>query len=282
MSFAEQFDLHRAMHMGRLMLHYQPRVHANLTTVRTIGAEALLRWTPDGATWTGVPALDELTEDEFELLWSWKMAQIKEAFAILRQAGWRPVVNDPQFFLSLNLSHKQLGTGKWADQVLDLLCEAGVPGQCIEIELTEQGSVPDIVMAFSSFEQLRAAGVTLALDDFPEGGSSFVRLAQFKFDKVKVDRSMVPDTLESVATWMNKRRILQDLTAIIIRAGATVVIEGVERERQHRFLHTLGVSEWQGYLWGKPAPIEQLLACLDFNQHPYPPNSAQWRKTKTA
>lgn len=253
-----RFELAAAIERGELALHFQPRVTAD--SLQVVGAEALLRWRRDGVRWEGVPTVAELTADEFALLWRWELHQVGALFAQLKRSGWLPSASAPGFFVSLNLSYKQITSRCWADELLEMIEDSGVPGQCLEMELTEQGVVEDFVFAASSFELLGEAGVTIALDDFPEGGSSFLRLAQFNFDKVKVDRVMVPKMTDPVHVWQKKRDILADLSQIVARTGAALVIEGIEANAQYEFLRPLGAAEWQGFLWGKAVPFQELLS----------------------
>lgn len=257
-----QFDLRNAIASGRLDLHFQPRVCA--AGNRVIGAEALLRWSPTGTHWSGIQALSSLSSEDFALLWRWKLVRLKQVFLQLRSHGWLPANGDPGFVVSLNLSQKQLANNVWADELVALVDEGTVPGGAIEVELTEQGAPFDHVAAASAFEYLRSAGIRIALDDFPEGGASFLLLSQFRFDKVKIDRCMVPGVDEDVGIWLRKRQLLEDLLHIITRSGAAPVLEGVEQPIQHRFLSNLAISEWQGYLWGKPMPFSSLVDRLSF------------------
>jgi EAL domain-containing protein (putative c-di-GMP-specific phosphodiesterase class I) len=176
-----------------------------------------------------------------------------------------PTSDDPGFSISLNLSHKQFQTEAWAQQIFQLLERTGIPGACLEVELTEQGGIEEGLWVESAFEHLRAQGVAISLDDFPEGGSSLLRLARFKFDKVKIDRCMVPAMGESQEVWRKKREILSDLVDLIRDTGAEAVVEGVERVEQHNFLACLPIREWQGFLWGGAVPLDALaprLRCL--------------------
>lgn len=255
----ERFDLESAIAAGRLSLFFQPRVAGPRREM--VGVEGLLRWRCDQRGWIGVHAISELSADEFTMLWRWELEQVERAFQALRTAG---LIHDSpaarKFFISLNLSYKQLQDDAWAQQVLDLLRRTRTPGCYLEVELTEQGTAADDMLTLSAFERLRGAGVAIALDDFPEGGASMLRLAQIRFDKVKIDRCMVPQYRDSMSIWTNKRAILSDLIAMIGRAGAEVVIEGVEQDAQFHFLSALPVSEWQGFLWGGAVPLEQIVA----------------------
>lgn len=276
------FHLAAAIEQDHLALHFQPRICAH--SLQVIGAEALLRWNPTGEQWIGVSALSQFEAPEFSHLWSWKLEQVRTAFATLRARGWQPTPDYPEFFISLNLSHKQIASHAWVEQVLDLLDDCGVPGQCLEVELTEQGAVHDFPFVSTAFELLRNAGVTIALDDFPEGGSSFLRLSQFKFDKVKIDRTLVPQLGDPVAAWLKKRQLVSDFIGMIGRTGASVVVEGIERDMQHKFFRKLDVAEWQGFHWGGAVSLDALvprIACLapgttvsSSNATPEPANAA--------
>jgi EAL domain-containing protein (putative c-di-GMP-specific phosphodiesterase class I) len=262
MNADRDFDLRRAIDAGCLDLYFQPRVNAEGAGI--VGAEALLRWTPDGTTWTSVHCLGELDSEEFGLLWRWTMDRLTDVIRKLRQHGWAPTQLRPDFFISLNLSQRQLATDEWARELMLMLKQSEVPGACIEVEITEQGALFDYVAASSALEMLRSAGVQIALDDFPEGGASFLLLSRLRFDKVKIDRCMVPTQDEAVSIWLKKRNVLEDLLMIIARTGAGAVLEGVESPVQHRFLAPLAIDEWQGYLWGKPMPLNNLLEVLPF------------------
>jgi EAL domain-containing protein (putative c-di-GMP-specific phosphodiesterase class I) len=86
------------------------------------------------------------------------------------------------------------------------------------------------------------------------------------FDKVKIDRGMLPSVDDTVSVWMRKREILRDLQIMVERTGARIVIEGIERHVQYSFLSSLQPMEWQGFLWGRAIPLSELmprLSCLD-------------------
>jgi EAL domain-containing protein (putative c-di-GMP-specific phosphodiesterase class I) len=259
------FDLRAAIAADRLTLFFQPRMSDDAE--RIIGAEALLRWSPCGKEWSGVPGLSDMEREDFDLLWRWTMHHLVQVVAALRARGWNPRADARPFFLSLNVSQKQLASDQWARELLALLAELDLPGSAIEVELTEQSCALDHVLVSVSLERLRAAGVSIALDDFPEGGSSFLLLSRFQFDKVKLDRCMVPMEDEAVSIRFKKKHILEDLLNMIERNNASSVLEGVEKPVQHRFLHCLSIKEWQGYLWGRPMPLQSLMQHLDFQRH---------------
>lgn len=257
------FSLQDAIQNKRLALFYQPRVSAE--TLKPTGAEALLRWQEDEGQWSSVPDLHRLSCDEFAELWKWKLGQVKEALNLIReQCGYYS--QGVPFVVSLNLSHKQLHSYEWATRLLRMLAESDAPNECLEIELTEHHGLRDLIVEESSFEMAREAGVCLTLDDFPEGGQSFLRLAQFKFDKVKIDRSLVPTAADSAKVWLTKKELLRGLLAIIDRMGASSVIEGIENELHYKFLSGLPVHEWQGYYWGKAMPLAELLLMVPLNE----------------
>jgi EAL domain-containing protein (putative c-di-GMP-specific phosphodiesterase class I) len=234
--------------------------------MQVVGAEALLRWNGNGGGWHGVAALNKLCADEFDDLWRWNLSCVARAFAQLKRAGWRPTEVRPGFFISLNLSCKQISSNTWADELLRMIRQSDVPFRCVEVELTEHADAENFAAAAVAFERVRNAGVAISLDDFPEGGSSFMRLAHLMFDKVKIDRGMLPGVDDTVSVWMRKREILRDLQIMVERTGARIVIEGIERHVQYSFLSSLQPMEWQGFLWGRAIPLSELmprLSCLD-------------------
>jgi EAL domain-containing protein (putative c-di-GMP-specific phosphodiesterase class I) len=134
-----------------------------------------------------------------------------------------------------------------------ILLETGLPASRLELEITETVIINDMSRALTLLRRLKALGLHIAMDDFGTGYSSLATLQAFPFDKIKIDRSFV-GKLE-----------VQPQAAVIVRAvlglgrslGVGVVAEGVETEAQMQFLTAEACDEVQGYLFGRPQPIEQ-------------------------
>jgi EAL domain-containing protein (putative c-di-GMP-specific phosphodiesterase class I) len=125
--------------------------------------------------------------------------------------------------------------------------------------MTEGVLINDRDEMTARLQELRALGVRLALDDFGSGYSSLSYLQTLPFDKLKVDRSFVAALDRSA----NGGVIIQAVVALGRALGMGVVIEGVETEEQRVLLRLAGCNELQGYLFGRPAPREEIDRILD-------------------
>jgi diguanylate cyclase (GGDEF)-like protein len=241
---AIEVDLRRALQRNEFELHYQPVV--NIATQTWSGVEALLRWKrPSGEI---VPPTDFIP--------------IAEDVGLISSIGeWvlRTACNDAMTWprdirLAVNLSPAQFGKGDLRDIVLGALRESGLPPHRLELEITEsvllEGSENNVRILAS----LKALGVEIVLDDFGTGYSSLTYLSMFAFSKVKIDRSFVSE--------MSERADCAAIVTSIINLGQnlnmTTVAEGVDTELQLTMLRVAGCSQAQGYLFGRPVPVNEL------------------------
>ncbi len=230
--------MRQALASHRFRLHYQPQVQ--LTTGRVIGAEALIRWRD--------PELGEVPPGQFIpvaeetgfiiAIGDWVLAQ-----AVQQAAAWRS--SGLELPVSVNVSALQFQQADFIERVGAVLREHELPGELLELELTESLLVHDADEALARMSQLSALGVRMAIDDFGTGYSSLAYLKRFPIDRLKIDRSFVKalPADESDATIV--RAIVQMAQAL----GLTVIAEGVETEPQRMFLTDAGCDEFQGFLY---------------------------------
>ena len=130
------------------------------------------------------------------------------------------------------------------------MSETGVAPAQLALELTESAfATPD---AATVLHQLRAVGIALFIDDFGVGYSNLLRLQRLPFDVIKIDRGFVNE-LGSDGAGIAMIRTMAVLAAEL---GLEIIAEGVEQEHQARMLRELGIGMGQGYLYGRPAPVE--------------------------
>ena len=139
-----------------------------------------------------------------------------------------------------------------ARRVAEILKETGLAPSRLEIELTESGIIADRQHALQVVLALKAIGVTVAMDDFGTGYSSLSTLQAFPFDKIKVDKSFI----QAVETSVHAAAIVK-ATLLLGRSLNIPVLARASRPTRHLdFLREEGCNSVQGYLFGKPMPVD--------------------------
>ena len=244
--------LHRALERQQFALHYQ--VQVSLETNQIVGAEALLRWQH--------PELGAISPAEFipiadnsgmiVAIGEWVLSTAaRDAKRWLDQGiGLRTV--------SVNLSAVQFRHPQLLEMVSRCLDDAQLPGDRLELELTEGTAVEDPTSALEVMTQLHQRGAQLSMDDFGTGYSSLSQLKRFPLGKLKIDQSFVRDVSEDA----NDRAIITAIIHMAQALGMRTTAEGVETEAQRAFLLAQGCNEGQGYLFSRPLPTAAFEALL--------------------
>jgi diguanylate cyclase (GGDEF)-like protein/PAS domain S-box-containing protein len=242
-------ELHHALRRGELVAHYQPAIA--LASGRVVSAEALVRWNHPtrGLLQPGafIP-LAEQTGLATEIT-AWMLEQ-----ACTQSAAWA-AMGLPPLRIAVNSCSDELAGGLLTI-VGAALDRAGVPGEALEIEITERflGGEDDVV-ADDMLAALKALGVTIALDDFGTGYSSLARLRSFPVDVLKIDRSFVAELDHAPA-------VADTVIALGRNLGLMVLAEGVETAFQHEWLKAAGCEVASGFLFSRPQPPEVLTPWL--------------------
>jgi diguanylate cyclase (GGDEF)-like protein len=253
-------DLRQAVVRKELVLHFQPRVF--VADGRIVSAEALVRWRHPsrGLVQPGVfiPLAEESELIEVIGLWV-----IRAACAQL--ARWRRE-GVPLKRLSVNVSPRQLQSGRLLEEVEAALVQHGVPWNMLELEVTESLLVGDARSASEQLGRLRERGVLIALDDFGTGYSSMATLRNLPIDVMKVDRAFVQDLSDDPTALAVTRAILTLAQAL----GKHTVAEGIETQAQADTLRQLGCDEFQGFLFSKAVPATEFAALCRFSAQQQP------------
>jgi diguanylate cyclase (GGDEF)-like protein/PAS domain S-box-containing protein len=235
-------DLRSAIERNELLLHYQPQ---NKISGETIGFEALARWECPRRGLVSPDVFIPIAEKEGLIvpIGEWVLRE-----ACREAASWpRPLT------IAVNISPIQFRNDDLPKSVHSILLETGLlPGR-LELEITEGVLIEDFSRAISILSRLKALGVRIALDDFGSGYSSLSYLHSFSFDKIKIDRAFIGD-LEYNHHSMAIVRAVIDLGHSL---RIPILAEGVESVVQHAMLLGRGCDEVQGYLTGRPLPIEE-------------------------
>ncbi|MGZ5201209.1 MAG: two-component system response regulator [Telluria sp.] len=249
---ALESSLRRALEHNELSLHYQPQVSCSDGTI--VGMEALLRW--NSPRMGAVPPCEfiPLAEDTGLIipLGTWVIREACRQNKAWQDAGL------PHVRVAVNVSAHQFRAGNLGPVVRAALEETGLSPDCLELELTESVMMADTAAAQEQLAELRAIGVTVSIDDFGTGYSSLGYLSRFSLDKLKIDQSFVRDITVS----QRSAAIAQATVALAHGLSLAVVAEGVETAEQHDFLHTMGCTALQGYLYSRPVPADDMARLL--------------------
>ncbi len=241
-------ELRKALERQELFLCYQLLVDAR--TGFPNGVEGLVRW--NHPVRGLVPPNDFLpVAEESDLIVEVDRWVLREG---CRQGKEWLDKGFPPLLMSLNVSMRFLGEEDFAQQVLAIVEQTGMPPESLQLELSERGNLPDAGRIMSQFEMLVAKGISLALDDFGTGQTSLSYLRTLPISCVKVDQSFVrriPDDSASVA-------IVTAIVAMSHHLGLKVVAEGVETTEHWRFLSEHGYDQLQGYLFARPERVEEV------------------------
>ncbi|MBN8483078.1 MAG: EAL domain-containing protein, partial [Xanthomonadales bacterium] len=244
--------LRNAIAANEFHLEFQPQV--DLGTQRALGAEALLRWTN--------PELGPMAPDLFVpyaesngdiiAIGAWT---IREACRQLRE--WRDRNVDIPY-IAVNASFRQVLSGTLAGTVIAALREFDLPGEALEIELTERVFVEDLSDSQQTFAMLRGLGVKLVIDDFGEGYSALGYLRRLPIDGIKISHGF----MQHVPGVPSDTAICDAIIRIGSSLGLMVIAEGVENEQQLEFLRERGTRLAQGYLFSRPLGANAFAAYL--------------------
>jgi diguanylate cyclase (GGDEF)-like protein/PAS domain S-box-containing protein len=234
-------DLREALGRDELVLHYQPQATID---GRITGFEALVRWRHPGRGLLA-PGLFIPGAEESGLILEIGEWILREACR--EAASWKSPLN-----IAVNLSPVQFRHGDLVGLVHSVLLETGLSPRRLELEITESVLIDDFSRALSILRRLKALGVHIAMDDFGTGYSSLSNLQAFPFDKIKIDQSFIANVEKNEQSATIVRAVLGLGRGLSLPVSA----EGIETAAQLTFLCSEDCTEVQGYLVGKPQPIE--------------------------
>jgi diguanylate cyclase (GGDEF)-like protein len=241
-------DMREGLLRGEFVLYYQPVVDdsRNIT-----GAEALLRWVhPQRGMISPVEFISMAEQSGLILpLGAW----VLEA-ACAQLVQWAASARTQALSIAVNVSARQFRQPEFVNQVTALVRASGANPERLKLELTESLLLHDVEDAVHKMEELRNLGVRFSLDDFGTGYSSLSYLKRLPLSQLKIDRSFVRDVLSDP----NDAAIAKTILNLAQSLDLGVIAEGVETEGQLAFLMRSGCRAFQGYLFGRPVPIDQL------------------------
>ena len=234
--------------MYKRQVYYQPVVDAQGGMV---GAEALVRWQHPQRGMVSPSAFISVAEQTGLILslGSWVLET-----ACRQLARWSEDPATAGLTIAVNVSARQFRHPDFVDQVAATLLATRANPLNLKLELTESLLLSDADDAVRKMTELRLSGLKFSLDDFGTGYSSLSYLKRLPLEQLKIDQSFVRDVL----TDPNDAAIARTVLALGQSLGLGVVAEGVETDGQRDFLLQNGCTLFQGYLFGRPVPVEAL------------------------
>ncbi|MBD0788392.1 EAL domain-containing protein [Vibrio sp. Y2-5] len=237
-------ELVTALHESQFKNYYQPQL--DYTTGKVVGVEALARWVhptkgmifPD----IFIPMLHDagLEYHLFKIVFDNVLVDISE--------------NRVECRVAINVTQQDLEIPSFADYLLNQCNHYSVDPSLITLELTEQDIYNESIEMITNVTRMRLYGVGISIDDFGTGSSSYLKLSHLPFTEIKIDKNFVFGCLSDVT----KLSIIRSMCTLAKSLHINLVSEGVEDDATWELMKSLGVNVCQGYLTGRPMPIETL------------------------
>jgi diguanylate cyclase len=244
--------LRQAIGAGQLHVAYQPIV--GMQSGRPLGAEALVRWVHPERGQVPPATFIPIAEEAglINAIGTWVRQQALHQLSEWREDG----TVGADFYLSINVSPRQLSDPELPLIVAGELLRFDVPAHCVALEMTESVMVDGSSVTGQVLFELRELGIKLLIDDFGTGFSALGYLRRFPVTGVKIDRSFVTGLGSSA----EDEEIVRAVVAMSHALGLSVIAEGVETRLQRDALAAMGVPNGQGWLWGRAVPATEFAA----------------------
>ncbi|MEZ5651469.1 MAG: EAL domain-containing protein [Burkholderiaceae bacterium] len=241
-----EMDLREALDGEQFRVFYQVQVDQD---GRPVGAEALLRWFHPSRGMVPPLQFIDLAEVTGMIvpLGRWVLEQ-----ACRQLVEWAHTPGYETMRLSVNVSARQFRQAEFVDDVRRVLEKTGADPARLVLELTESLLLDYAEQAAQRMHALRELGIGFSLDDFGTGYSSLAYLKDLPLDELKIDRTFTNDILVDASDAV----IVRTMIGMARNLGLLLIAEGVETREQHEALVAWGCTGFQGYLFGRPVPIE--------------------------
>lgn len=254
-------DIRRGLLAEEFISYLQPQLDE---TGRIIGAEVLARWQHPQRGLLAPGIFIEVAEQS-GMVEQVDMQMLHQACH--RLALWRQDPNTASLSLAVNLSARLLYQPDFVENLLQLLAQSGADPHRLKLELTETILLDDMPGAIARMHELKNHGIRFSIDDFGTGYSSLAYLQKLPLDQLKIDQAFVRD----MTVGDHSLAIIRAICALASSLQLEVIAEGVETEEQYHRLCDLGCRNFQGYLFGRPMPVNEFEQRLVTAQAELPP-----------
>ncbi|VTU25525.1 bifunctional diguanylate cyclase/phosphodiesterase [Variovorax sp. PBL-E5] len=246
-------ELRTALAADQFVLHYQSQVTSE---GRIVGAEVLIRWQHPARGLVPPAGFIDLAEDT-GLIVPIGLWVLEAACAQLERWSHQPARRDLQ--LAVNVSARQFREDDFVLQVSEVLERTGADPTRLKLELTESLLQDKVAEMIGKMKALAEIGIHFSMDDFGTGYSSLSYMTQLPLDQIKVDKFFV----HSIGIHPKVELIIQTIIGMARNLELEIVAEGIETPEQLAFLKKHGCMLYQGYLFGKPVPLQAFESHLD-------------------
>lgn len=240
-----------AIASGAMQAFYQPQYDA--VTAKVKSAEALVRWIgPDGTIIPPARFIPQAEQSDLIMEIDWHMARCA-CEMLLKQKQKLPV--------AVNFSRRHIKETDFAQRLSELVDSYGLAHHLLEVEITESAMVNEEEHILGWINSVRAAGFSVAIDDFGSGLSSLQFVKDMPADVLKIDRSLLSHNCENE----KERIVLESIFYFAHRLHMTTIAEGVETKEQLAFMRTCDCGKIQGFIFAKPLPETDYLSLCEIN-----------------
>lgn len=240
--------LKQAVFNKNFTLHFQPQYYTGTKKLR--GMEALIRWKDENNKMISPTVFIPIAEKNGAIIpiGNWVIEE-----SIRCYVEWKRKYGQ-DFIISINISSLQCRKDNFVPHILDLIRQYDINASEVEIEITESILIEDFSEVKEKLITLRDHGIRVSLDDFGTGFSSVSYLNELPIDTLKIDKSFV----DKVMTDESTRIITESIVNMVNKLGYESIAEGVETNEQFAYLKKIGCDVIQGYLLGRPLPVEEV------------------------
>ncbi len=240
-------NFHSSLKEGKFKLYIQPKYNNEKDTY--YGGEALSRWELDGNI--------VMPGDYISLFESNGFIKELDLYILEKVCSkikeWIDKNPDQTVPISVNLSRIDFADPLLFEKIMSIINEYKVPPQYIELEITESVWSENEASISTFVEKCHKSGFKILMDDFGSGESSFNSLKNLDIDGLKLDYKFLSKEGDNV----KKRKIIESIVSLARAINVSLVVEGVETKSQASYFRRIGVRHMQGYLFGKPMPVEE-------------------------
>jgi diguanylate cyclase (GGDEF)-like protein/PAS domain S-box-containing protein len=242
-------ELRRAIDQGELRIHYQPQY--GLSDRALCGYEALVRWAHPKRGLLYPSTFLPIAEETGLIipLGQWMITQV-----CIQMKRWRQSPQGQGLRVSINVSGRELRQVSFTPSLIACVRAHDIPTHLVNLELSERALIEGFKSGSENLAQLRAAGISINIDDFGTGFSSLSHLANLPIDGIKIDRSFVQQASETVEA----KEIIRAITSLGRALGKRVHAQGIETEAQWRIMQELGCDVGQGNVCSPPISADEI------------------------